>query len=125
MKYLGIDYGSKRIGSAVSDQEAKMAFPREVVDNVGEKTLQYIVNLITEAGLAGIVIGKSLDFNGKPNMIQPEIEKFKQALERATGVPVHYQTEVLTSAEAARFTEGRMLDASAAAIILQSFLDAL
>ncbi len=123
MKYLGIDYGSKRIGLAVSDREGKVAFPREVVVNKGQKTLAYIAMFCTREKIEEIVLGESLNFKMQPNQIQVDIANFKLQIENLTGLGVRYQSEVFSSAEAARQTDKINLDAGAAAIILQSFLD--
>ena len=54
-----------------------------------------------------IVLGKSLNYKGEPNPIMAEIEPFKAALEKETGLPVVYENETLTSAEARRPFEWR------------------
>ena len=145
MRYLGIDYGTKRIGLALSDEKGKMAFPYDVVSNTGEKKILAATKKICAKNFVGkIVLGKSLDYKNKPNLIMAKIEPFKTALEKETGLPVIYENEILTSAEARRPLSGerkrpptlskrkspekerqarRKVDASAAALILQSYLD--
>ncbi|HEY4482804.1 MAG TPA: Holliday junction resolvase RuvX [Candidatus Paceibacterota bacterium] len=123
MKYLGIDYGSKRIGLAVSDEEGRIAFPREVVKSGGEKTLRYIERFCESEKIGAIILGQSLDYKGAPNPVQSAIANFKLQIESLTKLPVHYQSELWTSAEASRNTAKLNLDASAAALILQSYLD--
>ncbi|HEY4504350.1 MAG TPA: Holliday junction resolvase RuvX [Candidatus Paceibacterota bacterium] len=123
MKYLGIDYGAKRIGLAVSDAGGRIAFPRKVLANEGEKSLRYVALLCEKEAVGEVVFGQSLDYKGRPNPIQTQIENWKLKLEKLCHIPVYYQQEVLTSFEAARNTGKEMLDASAAALILQSYLD--
>lgn len=145
MRYLGIDYGTKRIGVALSDEKGKMAFAHGVIANIGaEKVLAKIKKICAENLVGKIVLGKSLNYKGEPNPIMVKIEPFKTALEKETGLPVSYENETLTSAEARRPLGGerkrpptlskrkspekekqaRMkIDASAAALILQSHLD--
>ena len=145
MRYLGIDYGAKRIGIALSDEKGKMAFAYGVILNTGKKEVVEKIKKICAGNSAGkIVVGKSLNYKGEPNPIMAEIESFKEALEKETGLPVVYENETLTSAEARRPLSGerkrpptlskrkspekekqaRMkVDASAAALILQSRLD--
>lgn len=123
MKYLGIDFGSKRIGLALSDPAGKIAFPRDVVLNEGNKTLDFLALLCQREEVGEIVLGESLDYKGVPNPVQSAIENFKLKIEALTNLPVHYQRETLTSYEAARNTSKEWLDASAAALILQSYLD--
>jgi RNase H-fold protein (predicted Holliday junction resolvase) len=68
-------------------------------------------------------MGESRDYHGKINEIMWKIEGFKKQLE-AMGIKVVYEPEFMTSAQASQITgENAMLDASAAAIILQSYLD--
>lgn len=146
MKYLGIDYGTKRIGVAVSDEAAILAFPLGTVD-AGKGALEEIQNIARENAVAAIVMGESKNFQGESNPIMREVEKFVAQLESA-GHTVFYEPEFMTSAAAARFGEsvrgrtervsqsrrskevgtptgasGERLDASAAALLLQSFLD--
>ncbi len=123
MKQLGIDYGSKRIGLALSDEAGDFAYPYAVIDN-GKRTLKQIKEICEKEGVRRIVIGESLDFQGKPNPIMLAISDLAASLRRETGLPVHLEKEFLTSAEAARLQgKSEMLDASAAALILKSYLD--
>lgn len=123
MKYLGIDYGSKRVGVALSDDGGSLAFPKTVLA-AGNGLLEEIQKLCREEGVGGIVIGESRDYKGAPNPIMKEVAAFKAELETATGLQVVYEPEFMTSA-AAEHIQGKTAkhDASAAALILQSFLD--
>mgnify|MGYP003393852210 CR=1 FL=1 len=133
MKYLGIDYGTKRIGVAVSDETGSLAFPLTTVLS-GREALSQIAALAKKNNVGEIVIGESRNFKGEPNLLMEDIEQFKKDLEELSGLPVLYQAEFLTSAAAARQYESsektrkeppsqEKLDAAAAALILQSFLD--
>ncbi len=122
MRILGIDYGSKRIGIAISDPDCVFALPVEVI-----KTSQNAVNEVREIAqkneVKEIVIGESKNYKGEANTILPESLNFKMDLEKE-GFTVHLEPEFMTSANAERFQgKNDMLDASAAALILQSFLD--
>lgn len=138
MKYLGIDYGTKRIGVAVSDETAALAFPLGVVA-AGQGALAEVLELARENGVETIVMGESRNFKGEANPIMAEIEKFKTALESA-GKTVLLEPEYMTSAAAEHqhthtndahtgrptrkeAVSKEFLDSSAAALILQSFLD--
>lgn len=145
MRYLGIDYGTKRIGIALSDEKGKMAFAYGVIANIGiRKVLAEIKKIYAGNSVGKIVLGKSLNYKGQPNPTMAEIEPFKTALQKETGLPVEYQNETLTSAEARRPLAGERkrpptlnkrksperekqargkIDASAAALILQGYLD--
>lgn len=133
MKYIGIDYGTKRIGLAVSDDNGSLAFPLTTVQ-AGKDAVSTINMLIKENGVQKIIIGESRDFAGKPNDVMENIEQFKKDLEALTQLPVEYERELFTSAQAARqfAPEAKSrkanpshdkLDAAAAALILQSYLD--
>jgi putative Holliday junction resolvase len=122
MKYLGIDFGEKRVGIAISDEEGKFAFPNVVLDN-DKDLLKNIVGLCMRNAVETVVMGESKNFQGKVNEIMWKIEGFKKQIE-AVGIRVVYEPEFMTSVQASRITgENDMLDASAAAIILQSYLD--
>jgi putative Holliday junction resolvase len=122
MKYLGIDYGSKRVGVAISDDDGVFAFPHAVIARTG--ALEAIAVLCKERTITGIVIGESNNFQGTANPIQEDIQKFATALTEKTKLPVILEPEYYTSAEASRLQgENGMHDASAAALILKSYLD--
>lgn len=122
MRYLGIDFGEKRVGIAVSDEEGKIAFPVVVLAN-DQNLLKNIVDLCMKNTVEVVIMGESRDFQGQINPIMWKIEGFKKQLE-AIGFKVFFEPEFLTSAQASQITgENKMLDASAAAIILQSYLD--
>ncbi len=138
MKYLGIDFGEKRVGIAVSDIEGKMAFPKVVLEN-SENLISDVLAKVAEYSAEVIVIGESKNYKGEDNKINPAIIAFKKSLERqiieknicgfghkATNVPikVYLEPEFMTSMQVEKlFGKNEMLDASAASIILQSFLD--
>ena len=123
MKLLGIDYGSKKIGVAITNAEGTMAFPRYVLQN-DENLLIKIEKVLEKEDVEEIVLGKSLDYKGEPNSIMEKIEEFKKDLEKKFKLKVHYEEEFLTSAEAQRLQgRNKMIDASAAALILKSYLE--
>ena len=65
-KYLGIDYGSKRVGVAVSDDQGTMAFPKCVIQNGSLEQVSYEVSKIcNELGVKDVVLGESKNFKGK------------------------------------------------------------
>jgi putative Holliday junction resolvase len=123
MRYIGIDFGTKRVGVAVSDEEGKIAFPHAVLTNDRNLTTA-LVSLAREKNVGAFVVGDSRDLSGKPNPIARAIEEFKKEIDQATGLPVFAEPEFWTSLQAER-VQGKTdkTDASAAALILQSFLD--
>ena len=124
MRYLGIDYGAKRIGVAVSDEGGTIAFPRETLVN-NEQLLHHLSGLIEREKISSIVLGDTRSHGGKENPITAEAEAFSEKLQRATGRPVARAFEAWSSIEASRYapSDRQHDDAAAAAIILQRFLD--
>jgi putative holliday junction resolvase len=124
MKYLGIDYGSTRIGLAVSDAEGKIAFPRTAVKN-DSQAISHIENIIRDDKIEKIIIGDTRTISGRDNAITPKAEKFIAALENATSLEIIKAFEGWSSIEASRYApdSGSHDDSAAAAIILQRFLE--
>lgn len=132
MKHLGIDYGTRRIGLAVSDETGRVAFPFTTI-HATDSALSEIEQVIKKEGIEKIVLGESRNFAGEANPLMEDIEQFKMDLEELSGLPVEYEQELFSSALAARqfVPDGsrkenpsqEKLDASAAAVILQSYLD--
>ena len=124
-KYLGIDFGSKRIGLAVSDELGNLAFPYRVLPN-GADLIEKIMEIIRKENIKSVVMGESKDFKGEANKIMVEIDKFKKEFESKSKLTVIFEPEFLTSVQAEQIQgKNEMQDASAAAIILQSYLDRL
>ncbi len=123
MKYLGIDYGEKRVGIAISDVEGKVAFPKIVLEN-NTDLMQKISDLINESKVEAVVIGESKDYKGGDNKISPKIISFKRELSSIVKLPIFLEPEFMTSMQVEKtFGKTDMLDASAASIILQTFMD--
>jgi putative Holliday junction resolvase len=122
MRKLGIDYGTKKIGLALTDESGSMAFPHSVIPTNSD-VLKVLVNLISKEKVGEIVIGHSLDRNGKPNAVHSEVESLMLDLTLETGLPIHLQPEQYTT-QAAIQLQGKtsMTDAAAAALILDSFI---
>lgn len=123
MKYLAIDYGKKKVGIATSDEGGEMAFPCMVIEN--NKTLLIeIRQLCKELKIGAIVMGESLDQNGKPNAIAKDARAFAVQLEDTLDLPLSFEKEWMTSVHARAMQEGKeIVDDSAAALILQRYLD--
>ena len=122
MRYLGIDYGSKRVGVAVSDESFTFALPVSVIRNTPDLMVE-VRKLASEYATKEIVIGESRKFDMTANKILPEIMKFKESLD-TDGFTTYLELEFMTSQESER-EQGKtaVSDASAAALILQRFLD--
>ena len=122
MRLMGIDYGSKRVGVALSDEAGLMAFPHRVLTN-NPDLLKSIEEIIAKESVTEIVIGHSIGRDGEDNKIHAATTELITDLTLAVGLPVHLQPEHYTTQEAIRFT-GRndMTDAAAAAVILNSYI---
>jgi putative Holliday junction resolvase len=139
MRVLGIDYGAKRIGLALSDASATLASPWRLVQRPSSEaeTLRLMLNEITtlaqdDDGLEAVVVGWPRRLDGSPTHQTAIVETFAGALRAQIAQPVVLQDERLSSHEAesrlaARESDWRKrkakLDAMAAAIILQDYLD--
>jgi putative Holliday junction resolvase len=121
-RILGIDYGSKRVGVAVSDPERKFALPVSVVQNTPDLAAE-IEKIALDNEAKEIVLGESKNYKGEGNKILLASMQFKEQLE-TKGFTVIWEPEFMTSAQAERFQgKNDKIDASAAAIILQAYLD--
>lgn len=138
---MGIDYGTSKVGIALSDEAGTMGFPREVLKN-DERLMETVLALIEKEAVGAVVFGESLDFSGNGNPVLAKAHAFANALGEKTGVPIFWEQEMLTTQEARRALDGthpqheanvsrarsatggdsRSTDASAAALILTSYL---
>lgn len=119
-----MDYGSKRVGTAVSNIEGTIAFPRSTFVNDGE-LLARIAALVEAEKIERVIVGDTRSHGGRENPVTKEAEKFMEELARETGLPVSRAFEVFSSIEASRYAPetNQHDDSAAAAIILQRFLD--
>ncbi len=124
MKYLGIDYGTKRVGVAVSDSDGKIAFPRTVLAN-DDTLFSHLKGIAADERVETIVVGDTRAFAGLENPITKGLEAFVGELRKHTGLPIMLGWEAGSSIEASRYAEkgNEHDDAAAAAIILQRYLD--
>ncbi len=123
-KLMAIDYGEKRVGIASTDETGKFALPRMVFKN-DASLFSNVINFKEENKIDRIVLGESSDFSGTPNPIQERILEFKKELEEY-GADVVMHSELLTTMEARRIQGNTdMTDASAAALILKSYIDTM
>lgn len=140
MRFVGVDYGKKRIGLAISDATAFLARPWQVVpvpdpdpEFAATVIADFFPRLMTEEdGVDGIVIGLPRRLDGSDTDQTADVRAFAKMLEVITGIEVFLVDERLTSVEAEAQLATRekdwkkrkqQIDAVAAAIILQDFLD--
>ena len=136
MRIMGLDYGSKTVGVAISDELLLTAQGKEIIrrkeENKLRRTLARIEELIVEYGVTRIVLGLPLNMDQTPSERSMLCLEFKDMLERRTGIPVVMWDERLTTVEADEIMneagiKGRdrkeYVDMIAAQIILQDYLD--
>lgn len=140
MRVVGLDVGERRIGIAISDPTGVLARPMDTlrVKGLGGASIDELVDVLTaltqeDDGLALVVVGLPRHLDGSPNAMTATVDVFAQTLGRRLGLPVVLQDERLSSREAEsrlalREKDWRVrktrLDAAAAAVILQDYLDA-
>jgi putative Holliday junction resolvase len=138
-RIVGLDVGERRIGVAISDASGTLARPLTTLHTTGldgnalDVSVGEIARLADEEnGVAAIVIGLPRHLDGRPSTMTPRIERFGAKLRARIDLPVAFQDERLTSREAeSRLAAGEKnwrarkvrLDAAAAAIVLQDFLE--
>lgn len=124
MRILGLDYGTKRIGIALSDEGRGFAFPHSTIPN-DSSAIDRIAIICKKEGVKEIAMGDTRAANEQANVITEAAEVFAQSLRAHSGMDVRLVREAWSSSEAARFApSGAHDDAAAAAIILQRYLDA-
>lgn len=128
---VGLDIGDRHIGVAVSDPMGMIAIPREVLVGYTPPELKEYVLRLRQEGISEVVVGFPLTLSGKEGEQARKTREFASALEEIEGLKVILWDERLSSREAARRLreanrkpDGDRVDAQAAAVILQSYLDA-
>ena len=131
MRYLAIDYGTKRTGLAICDSGETIASPLAVIQGQKE-LLKRIAEVVETENVEAVVLGLPLNMTGSESFQTKLVLKFAEQLKDYLHIPVHFQDERLSSFSAeekltsAKFTRGKKrkrLDAVAAAEILEAFLE--
>ncbi len=133
MRILGIDYGRRRLGLAISDEGGILASPLPVYARRGEKEdLTFLSNLASERKAERIVLGLPLNMDGSSGEMADEVVAFAAALREESGLLVGTFDERLTSVEAERVLVQANLsrkrrkglrDSLSAVLILQGYLE--
>lgn len=134
MKVMGLDYGDRRIGVAVSDAFGWTAQGLEVIERRGnDSEFGKIANLVREHEVGEIVVGLPKNMNGTVGPRGEICIDFANRLKELLGLPVHLWDERLTTrsaertlleADVSRKKRKQVVDKLAASLILQNFLDA-
>lgn len=131
-RLLGLDIGGKRIGVAISDEMGSIASPLTMIDAGGDVPAELGV-LINRYGIARLVVGLPIGLSGREGPQAKEVRAVADALAADLQIEIVYSDERLSSAvaEHALITQGtrrekrkQHIDAMAAAVILQGYLDA-
>lgn len=132
MRWMALDHGTKKIGIAFSDELEILANPYEVWPQEGEATLAKLVKLAKHEGVQGLLVGLPCHKDGAESETAPMARAFGQELSVRTSLPLRFLNEHLSSQEAERLLAQRgvkpkdrkaKLDAAAAAVILQEWLE--
>lgn len=135
-RILGIDFGERRVGLAISDPTGTIAQPLPALTRRRGKRppVEAIARIAEEHGATDIVIGLPLTLEGEESDWTREVRAFGARLAQRTGLPVHYVDERLTSVRAERTVRSLGLpkrererktrvDTIAAMLLLQAYLD--
>lgn len=126
MKYLGIDYGSRKVGLAVGDSVIQVAVPLEVWEG-GADIAERLAVYIKKEGIEGLVVGVAVPEGAQRREHYERTLRFCEKLRSATGLPVETVDERFTSTEARRVRHEAQIktseDALAAMILLQAFFE--
>lgn len=122
MKILGIDYGEKRIGLAVSDES--QTFARELTILSPKEFWNNIKTIVEDNQITQIVVGLPLNMSGEETEKTREVTSFKLQVTSETGLEVDVIDERLSSVMASHMPGGKTnIDSLAAQILLQNYLD--
>ena len=135
-RVLGVDYGERRVGLALSDSLGMIASPLETLTRRKGKRppVAALARLAEEHDVVHLVVGLPLGLDGEENDWSREVREFGDKLAERAGVPVTFQDERMTSVRAERTVrslglprqrreEKERIDAAAAVLILQAYLD--
>lgn len=133
---MGVDFGTKRLGVAVSDLLRTIASSYKIVERKAWETdITEIKNIIKEKEIGAIVYGLPLQMNGQEGEIAAKVREFANKVYEETNLPFMFWDERLSSSavenflikevDLSRSKRKKVLDASAAAYILQGALDRL
>ncbi|MFA6393643.1 MAG: Holliday junction resolvase RuvX [Patescibacteria group bacterium] len=122
IKYLGVDWGTDRIGLAMADSETNLAIPYKTVKNIKE-----VVEVIKEEEVEKIIIGSPLTLRNEEGKNRKRVDEFISELKKKTGLPIETVDERLTTRLAKSLSGDRKVkaekDAVSAMLILQTYLD--
>lgn len=132
-KLLGIDFGKRRIGLAISDDSKKMAHPLAVLENRSRKEILWqIEKICNQEDIEGIIIGLPLSMKGEEGRQVKLVKSFTELMRKNIHIPIYFEDERLTTKISERYARQirikkkqrrAKLDKLSACFILQSYLD--
>ena len=133
MRTLGVDFGERRIGLALSDPEGKVALPLQTLVRHNDRdAIREILDIVSQEGVERLVVGDPVNINGSRGPAANRVSRFAAKLSEESGLPCEMVIESLTSVEAIeRLRDAGVdtkrhrdrVDAVAAQILLQQALD--
>lgn len=133
MRCLGIDFGERRIGLAISDPEGRLAVPLTTLERRNDRSaVREIAEIARREGVARLVLGEPVGLDGQRGEAAERVRRFGSRLAEVSGLPVRLVNESLTTVEAQERLreagvdlrrEPERIDAVAAQILLQEALD--
>ncbi len=111
LRALGIDFGEKRIGLAISDADGRWAMPLATLERrTDRRAAHQIADLARREGVGLLVFGERHGLDGKAGDTAPRIRRFGQRVARITGLPIRWINEALTTVEATERLRAANLD---------------
>src|SRR3989338_5494064 len=122
--YLGIDYGDKRIGIAISDEDGHFAFPKVVLQNTAT-LFNELKEIVSAEHVSMVIVGLPQNFSGADTEQTKKARAFAEKLKKEVNAEIIFENEILTSRQIEKTgaSTKSMIDASSAALILQGYLD--
>ncbi len=129
MRYIGIDFGTKRTGVAISGEDGRVAVVKETIEAENQQeVIARLKEIVKTENVDVVVIGVPTNLNGESTDMTETVERFVAKLRDHVGVPVQTTDERLTTEMAKKLLRGvknEERDKVAAQILLQNFLDEL
>ncbi|WP_064429045.1 Holliday junction resolvase RuvX [Rickettsia sp. Tenjiku01] len=132
---IAIDYGSKKLGIALSNQERSIAMPFNTITEINKKiVITALLNIIAQYKVCGVIIGLPIDMSGAVTEQTNIVMKFAEELAKSINLPIYLQDERLTTKAANNFLKSFGVkrkdrnnndDAVAASMILETVLDSI
>ncbi|MFB6181806.1 MAG: Holliday junction resolvase RuvX [Candidatus Magasanikbacteria bacterium] len=123
MRYLGIDYGSKRVGLARADEDLQIAVPYKTIESDSdEEKLKQLSSIVKDQGISEIAVGLPLSTDGGGTAKSKEVREFIDELKKEVDAEFHFIDERFTTQEAKSMGGEAGKDEKSAMLILDTYL---